>query len=306
MKRLFIQKIFYYLIRPNDFILRLMGRGFLPVPDSVYLKILYKKKFGRKLNLNDPQTFNEKLQWLKLYDRNPLYTSLVDKYLVKGYVKDALGQEVIVPTLQVWDSPEKVDFADLPKEFVLKCNHDSGGVIICKDKDSIDAEEIRNKIRAVYNKNYYLEGREWPYKNVEKKIIAEKMLIDSTETDLKDYKLMCFNGKVKCIFVCSERGSIEGLKVTFFDTEWNVMPFQRHYPKSKVSIPKPKCLEEMIIKAEKLSDNIPFVRIDFYEVDGHIYFGEYTFYPGCGFEEFTPDDADYMLGSWIELPNKRK
>lgn len=306
MKKQLIRKMIYFLKRPNEFMLRLMGRGLLPISDSMYLKILYKKKFGRKLDLNNPQTFNEKLQWLKLYDRNPLYTTLVDKYLVKSYVNSVLGQEVIVPTLQVWDSPEKIDFKNLPKEFVLKCNHDSGSVIICKDKEKIDIKEIRKKIKSVYKKNYYLEGREWPYKNVEKKIIAEKILKNSTERDLIDYKLMCFNGKVKCIFVCSERKSKGGLRVTFFDTEWNILPFERHYPKSIVSIPKPKSLNEMIIKAEKLSENIPFVRIDFYEVDGRVFFGEYTFYPGCGFEEFTPEEADYMLGSWIELPNKRK
>lgn len=277
--------------------------------DETYLKILFKLKVGYELNLENPKTFNEKLQWLKLYDRNPKYTTLVDKYKVREYVNKMIGEEYLIPLLGVWDSPEEIDFEKLPEQFVLKCNHTSGvGLSICLDKKNYDIRRAKEELRRGLKNNYYMSCREWPYKNVKRKIIAEKymedMQQDNSEDGLLDYKFMCFSGKVKCSFVCSERFSGNGLKVTFFDRNWNIMPFERKYPRSKKTIKKPQNYEKMIELAEKLAKGIPFVRIDFYEINEKIYFGEMTFYPGSGMEEFNPIEADYKLGKWLELPQK--
>lgn len=271
------------------------------IPDKKYLKILYRLNLRKKLNLNDPKTFNAKLQWLKLYDRNPVYTRLVDKIEVKKWVAEKIGEEYIIPTLGVWENPEDIDFERLPDRFVLKTNHDSGGIIICTDKNKLDKEAVRKKLEKSLKQNFYKVGREWPYKNVPRKVIAEKFIIDSTseDGDLMDYKFMCFNGEVKCSFVCSERR--KGLRVTFFDKEWNRMPFERHYPQSDKPTPQPLKYKEMVHLSEILSKDIPFVRVDFYEVDGRIYFGEMTFFPGGGFEEFNPEEWDERLGDWINL-----
>lgn len=272
-------------------------------PDKTYLSLKYKYKMGCFLNLNNPQTFNEKLQWLKLYDRKPEYTTMVDKYAVKKYVADIIGEEYIIPTLGVWNHFDEIDFDKLPNKFVLKCTHDSGGLVICKDKDKLDLKVARQKIEKPLKQNYYWSGREWPYKDVKPRIIAEPYMEDSKAHELIDYKFMCFNGKVRCSFTCSERFSKDGLKVTFFDKDWNVMPFERHYHVSKNPPKKPINYDKMIQFSEQLSKGIPFVRVDFYEINGQLYFGELTFYPGGGFEEFTPEEWDYKLGDFLKLKN---
>lgn len=287
------------------FILRDIG-FFDNMPDELYLKKVFLYKLGYPLDLQNPQTFNEKLQWLKLYDRNPEYTTMVDKYEVKKYVADKIGEQYVIPTLGVWNSFDEIDFDALPNQFVLKCTHDSGGFVICRDKSNLDIESAKDKINKSLSVNYYYRGREWPYKNVKPRIIAEQYMEDASSDELKDYKLMCFNGKVKCSFVCSERFSEDGLKVTFYDRDWNVMPFERHYPRSQCPIAKPSSYDDMVRLAEQLSKDIPFVRVDFYEVSGKIYFGELTFYPGSGFEEFEPFEWDKTLGSWIRLPIDEK
>lgn len=271
--------------------------------DKAYLKILYKYKLKKKLNIDNPKTFNEKLQWLKLYDRKPEYTKMVDKYEVKQYVKDIIGEEHIIKTLGVWNKFEDIDFNKLPNKFVLKCTHDSGSSVICTDKSKFDIEEAKKKINRYLKRKYFLNTREWPYKNVKPRILIENYMEDYKNEDLLDYKFMCFNGKVKCEFVCSERRSSEGLAVDFFDTNWNHLPFERHYRNLNKKIERPSKLEEMIELAEKLASNIPFVRVDFYEINGDIYFGELTFFPGGGFEEFNPEEYDEEMGSWLVLPN---
>ena len=271
-------------------------------PDKLFLKFKYRLMIGKKLNLKNPSTFNEKLQWLKLYDRNPSYTRMVDKVDVKEYVAEKIGQEYIIPTLGIWESADDIDFDLLPEKFVIKCNHNSGqGIYICTDKKQMDVEKVRNELRLALQSDYYLQCREWPYKDVHRRIIAEKFLEDtsSEDGDLRDYKFMCFNGIVKSVFVCTERK--KSLKVTFFDRNWKRLPFERHYPQSAKIIPQPSKFEEMVQLAEILSKDIPFVRVDFYEVNGQIYFGELTFYPGAGFEEFNPVEWDGILGSWIDI-----
>lgn len=277
------------------------------MPDKLFLKYVFHGVMGTPLNLNNPETFNAKLQWLKLYNRNPEYTMMVDKYRVREYIKEQLGEEYLIPLFGVWDDPDEIDFDALPDQFVLKCNHNSGlGMCICKDKSKLDIPKVKAKLRKGMAQDYYLTGREWPYKDVPRKIICEKYMTDESGTELKDYKFMCFVGKVKCSFVCSERFSEQGLKVTFFDNDWNVLPIERHYPRSGKPIPKPQNLEKMIRFSEQLSRGIPFVRVDFYEICGRIYFGELTFFPGNGYEEFTPETADEILGSWINLPEEKE
>lgn len=272
------------------------------LPDAVYLKLVYRARIGRPLNLNSPKGFNEKLQWLKLYDRNPLYTKLVDKAEVKPWVAERIGWEHVVPTLGVWDSFDDIDFGALPERFVLKCTHDSGGLAICRDLLTFDMAAARRKIERSLANNYFWSGREWPYKDVRPRIIAEEYLDPAGEqVGLTDYKVMCFGGQARCEFTCTGRAD-GNLHVDFFDTEWNHMPFTRHYPNADVPPEAPERLKDMVAMAERLSEGMPFVRVDFYEVAGQYYFGEMTFYPGSGMEEFDPERWDEELGSWIELP----
>lgn len=276
------------------------------LPDKQYVQLKYKLIMGRKLELQKPQTFNEKLQWLKLNDRNPSYKKMVDKYEVKKYVENIIGKDYIIPTLGIYNGFHEIDFDKLPKQFVIKCTHDSGGLILCKNKEKLDIAKAKKKIDKCMKNNYYYKHREWPYKNVKPRIIIESYLDDGINTQLNDYKIMCFNGKAKCSFVCTERDDKElGLAVTFFDLDWNKMPFERHYRSSNKKIDKPKNYQKMVELSEKLSKNIPFVRVDWYEIKGKLYFGELTFYPGAGFEEFTPEEWDYKLGEMLKLPDKK-
>lgn len=208
----------------------------------------------------------------------------------------------IIPTIGVWDRVDDIDFDSLPDQFVLKCTHDSGGLVICKDKSKLDIEAAKKKLRKCLRTDYYSTSKEWPYKNVKRRIIAEKYM-EPSDGEMVDYKIMCFNGVPRMIFTCTDR-ELGELKVTFFDTHWNEMPFTRHYPKSSKTIKRPSQLTSMLELAEKLCNEIPFVRVDFYEIDNKIYFGEMTFFPGGGFEEFDPEEWDYTLGSWIKLPEK--
>lgn len=274
------------------------------VPEKWYLKRKFKKRVGYPLNLDNPKTFNEKLQWLKLHDRNPLYTKMVDKYEAKKYVADIIGEEYIIPTLGVWEHFDDIDFDKLPNQFVLKCTHDSGSVAICTDKNTFDKKVAKKKLERGLRYNYYYAGGfEWPYKDVKPRIIAEKYMVDAERqgNELTDYKIMCFNGRVKSSFTCTGRGSSRGLHVTFYDQEWKKMPFARHYPAEQEPMPKPKNYEKMVQLAELLAAPLKFARIDFYEINGKIYFGEITFFPGNGTEEFSPEEWDYRIGEWLEL-----
>ena len=284
------------------------------IPIRWHLKIQFKKHVGYPLDLENPITFNEKLQWLKIYDRNPLYTRMVDKYEAKEYVANLIGEKYIIPTLGVWNHFDEIDFDALPNQFVLKCTHDSGSVVICRDKAIFDKEAARKKLELELGYNYFYGGGfEWPYKNVNPRIMAEQFIQEVPVTDsngesvdLTDYKLMCFNGKVKCSFTCTERHARTGLKVTFFDNNWERLPFTRHYLSSDKIIPRPINFEKMKELAEILAKNLPFARIDFYEIGEKVYFGEITLYPGCGFEEFSPRKWDERLGEWIDLPALKK
>lgn len=271
------------------------------IPDSLFLKIAYRCRLGRKLHLDNPKTFNEKLQWLKLYDRNPEYITYVDKYAVREHIRSTIGEKHLIPLVGVWNDVQSINFDTLPERCVLKCTHDSGGVIFY-DRSTSDVEHVQKQLTSALNKDFYLRGREWPYKHVERKIIAEMFLEDGQDgSRLKDYKFLCFNGNPEMLMVCSSRTAM-GLNVTFFDLDWNRLPFERHYPAAPEALPRPESLEKMIEIAKQLSAGIPFVRVDLYEIKGQIYFGELTLYPGCGFEEFSPDAWDSRLGEMLRLP----
>lgn len=298
-----LSKIKKIIKNPSALFQYMGSRGLLDwISDEIYIKILYKSIFNKSLNLKDPKTFNEKIQWLKLNDKNILYTSLVDKYEVRKYISEKIGDEYLIPLVGVWDNFESIDFDMLPEKFVLKTTHDSGGVIVCKNKKEIIKKKFSYKINKSLKRNYYDAYREWPYKNVKPRIIVEKFM-ETDNGDIKDYKFFCFNGEPKLILVCSERFSKEGLKETFFDTWWNITDIRRPGHSIDINIPKPKKLEEMLGLAKKLSVDKTFIRVDFYEVNGQVYFGELTFYPSSGFLGFEPEKYDAILGEWINIPN---
>lgn len=268
--------------------------------DKLYLKIIFKLRLGYSLDLKNPQTFNEKLQWLKLYDRNPKYIQMVDKYEVRKYISENIGEEYLIPLIGVYNRFEEINFEELPNQFVIKCTHDSGGVVICKNKSKFDIRKAKEKIKKSMKRNFYYSGREWPYKNIKPKIIIEQYMEDKKAKEFIDFKIMCFNGIPKFSFTCSERYN-DGLKVTFYNLSWEKMSFERHYPSSTKNIEKPKNYELMLELSKKLSKNIPFVRVDWYEINGKLYFGELTFYPGSGLEEFKPFSWDKKLGNLLSL-----
>lgn len=285
----------------------LSSRGFYNnLSDEKYLKKCYKVKFHKELDLENPQTFNEKLQWLKLHDRKPEYTRMVDKYEAKKYVADLIGEEYIIPTLGVWDSFDDIDFDSLPEQFVLKCTHDSGGLVICRDKSQLDKEKAKEKINKSLKRNYYLHGREWPYKDVKPRIIAEQLITElSNGEGLVEYKLFCFGGKVKMILVCKGEAHGSGRTNDFCDCELNRLPFTSLNPNSKGELVRPKELPQLIEIAETLSAGIPQLRVDTYLANGKIYFGELTFFHNSGMCTFDPEEWDEKLGGWIELPERR-
>lgn len=271
------------------------------LPDKTYLKIKYRLEMGKKLNLENPQTFNEKLQWLKVYNRKPEYTMMVDKYSVREYIKGKIGEDYLIPLLGAWEKWEDIDFGSLPNEFVLKCSHDSGSVVICRDKKIFDFMAAKKKITRKLKMNLYSWGREWVYKDVKPRIIAEKYMVDKTGQFI-DYKFMCFGGYVSCVMVCIDR-NIGDTKFYFFDKDWNLLRLNKRgkeAPKD-FTLPKPKGMDKMFEIAETLSAGLPFSRIDLYECDGKIYFGEITFFPQSGFDANLLKDTDKYFGDLIDL-----
>lgn len=281
--------------------------GFI-LPDRLYLQLIFPCKMGYRLNLNNPKTYSEKLQWLKLYNRNPLYTALVDKYSVKEYVAKIIGEEHIIPTLGLWNDAKKIDFDKLPNQFVLKTTNGGGGcgdVVICRNKSLLEKESVKNLLKKSLGQNIYRKSREWPYRNICPRIIAEEYIEDESG-ELRDYKFFCFDGTVKALFIASDRlKENEDTKFDFFDRNFNHLPFTNGHPQASEPPQKPRLFEEMILIAEKLSKGFPHVRIDLYEVGGKIYFGEMTFFHHGGLCPFDPKDWDYKFGEWLQLPAKR-
>lgn len=289
-------------------VMRALGaRRFLDwMPDKLYLRWMYYACFGKKLDLKHPVTYNEKLQWIKLYDHNPLYTQLVDKYAVRDYIAKKIGEEYLIPLLGRWDNPRQIDFDALPEQFVLKCNHDSGSVIICKDKSKFDQEKAIHHLERCLKRGTYHYGREWPYVNVKPCVIAEAYMEDAAYHELRDYKFFAFDGEVKALFIATDR--MDKSKPTafdFFDAEYHHLDLRHGHPNAEVLPQKPMNFDEMIKLAQKLSAGLPEIRVDFYEVNGKTYFGELTLFHHAGFVPFDPEKWDAMWGNWIHLPEKR-
>lgn len=279
---------------------KLMVLGFFNfLSDKHYIKLRFRLKMNKRLNLENPRTYNEKLQWLKLNDRKDEYTQMVDKYAVREYISKKIGEEYLIPLLGVWDSVDDIDFESLPNEFVLKCNHDSGGLVICKDKSKLDINEAKKKLSKAMKRDFYKFSREWPYKNVKRKIIAEKFMVDESGTELKDYKFFCFDGAVEYMFIATDRP--HDTKFDFYDMEYNHLPFKQGHPNAARDIQKPKAFDEMKKLAQELSKGIKQVRIDFYEINGKVYFGEITFFHYSGLTPFEPEEWDGKFGELINI-----
>lgn len=291
---------------PGAAVFSLAGKGYLNwMGDELFLKIVFKHMMGYPLDLKNPSTFNEKLQWLKLHDRKTVYQTYVDKYQVKEYIAEQIGEEYVIPTIGVWDRADDIDFGKLPDQFVLKCVHGSGCNVICKDKGSLDITDTKQKLDRWMHQSWYWPGREWPYRDVRPRIIAEPYLEDSSG-QLTDYKFFCFGGEVRCFKIDFDRAT--GHRANYYTPDGELMRFGETIcpPDYDRKIDMPTSLEKMIEFAKKLSEGIPFVRVDFYEVNGHILFGELTLFPASGFGRFTDTVWDYRLGEWLVLPEGEK
>lgn len=276
------------------------------IPDKMFLKMLYKANYGKKLNLKNPQGFNEKLQWLKLYARDPKYSALVDKYEVKEIMKREMGEEFVIPTYGVWDRFDDIDFDALPEQFVLKCTHDSGSVAICRDKATFDIAKAREKIENNMKKHIYWNFREWPYKNVKPRILAEAYMEDAGSTELIDYKFYCFNGVPKFLYVSQGLSKKETATISFLTLDWQFAPYERCDFRPLTVLPeKPKTFDKMVEFAEKLSAGMEFLRVDLYEINGKLYFSELTFSPCAGFMPFRNPEHDLEVGQMLKLPDRK-
>ncbi|MBD5550038.1 MAG: glycosyl transferase [Lachnospiraceae bacterium] len=303
MDYLFLQNFINDLVEKND--QRLNEKFKCILDDKEYISRQFMYYTGYWPNIDKPQTFNEKLQWLKLYDRKPEYTKMVDKYEVKKYIADLIGKEFVIPTLKIYDSSDEINFEELPEQFVLKCNHNSSiGLYICRDKSSINEKKIKRELQDGIEQDFYLHGREWPYKNVVRKIICEKYLVDGKQKELIDYKFYCFNGQPKFLYVSQGLENHKTAKISFLNLDWTFADFYRSDYEPFEEIPeKPQNYEKMIEIAKVLSKGIPFVRVDLYEVKNRIYFGELTLTPCSGMIPFMPQEADLRLGEMLELPD---
>lgn len=270
--------------------------------DELYLRALYFFRMGRFLNLNNPTLFTEKLQWIKLHDRKDIYHTMVDKYDMKKYVTNKIGDKYIIPTLGVWDKFDDIDIDLLPNKFIIKCTHDQGSYYICTDKDNFDINSCKQKIEKGLNRNHFLLTREWPYKNLKRRILAEPLLQDTTSPYLTDYKFYCFNGIPKIFYIATNRGSKEGLSEDFFDIKGNHLEIkQKGHPNNEKKVELPKNLKKMIEYAKILSQETLHLRVDFYEVNNNLYVGELTFFDGGGMFIFEPRKYDEIIGSWLDL-----
>ncbi len=272
------------------------------LPSKLYLSVLYRLNIRGKLNWESPRSFNEKLNWVKVYDRNPLYTKLADKYAVKAFIEERIGKQYVVDNYGVWDSWESIDFEKLPNQFVLKCTHDSGGAFVCRDKETFDFKSVQKRVCKNLKKNPYYATREWPYRNIHPRIIADKLLVDNTGEELRDYKFWCFNGKPTYMY-CTIKA--DEIYENFYDMDFHPVMIDHGFPRHIPEFEKPVCFEEMKQLAAVLSKEIPFVRVDFFQVDGKVYFGEFTFFDWGGTVPFG-GDWDEKIGELIKLPNKRQ
>lgn len=291
MKKLYSRIIFRLALIFVDFL-----------PDALFVKIYFKHLMGYPLNLDNPRTYNEKLQWLKIHDKRPEYTKLVDKVEAKTYVSSIVGDKYIIPTLGVWDSVGQIEWNKLPNQFVIKATNDSGGVVVCKDKNSLNINEAKKKLQNLGGRDYSKYSKEYPYKNVKKRFIAEVYIEDESGFELKDYKIFCFNGEPKFLFVATGRQNND-TRFDFYDLDFNHLPVLNGHPNAEVWPEKPINFEEMLDVAKKLSKGIPHVRVDLYNCKGKVYFGELTFFHWSGLVPFEPQEWDYKFGEYLVLPS---
>lgn len=292
----------YGLMHPKETAVYLLSKCHF-LRDEQYIAIKYFVLFGKTINLNQPKSFNEKLQWLKLYYHDPKYPALVDKLLVRDYVASIIGEQYLIPLIGVWNSVDEIDIGELPNRFVMKCTHDSSSIVICENKKQFDFEKAKQKLLKKMDRNMFWWGREWPYKNLTPKIICEEFMEDSSIGELRDYKFFCFNGNVKCYKVDFDRFTDH--HANYYDMNNRIMSVEEVVCPSKpnANIMIPSTIGEMKRLAEKLSAGMPFVRVDFYSVNNKVYFGEMTFFPAAGFGPFRPNSWDCVFGDWLELPN---
>lgn len=293
-----------YLQHPRLVLAKLLQYASPLFPDDKkYLSLLYRLKIGERLDWDNPQSYTAKLQWMKLYYRNPILSQFIDKYEVKAEVAKRIGAEHVIPTYGVWERAEAIDFDSLPERFVLKGTHDCRSVIICRDKQTFDAEGARIKLASALKRNNYGPMREWAYKSVKPRIIAEELIQDPAHPEeLTDYKFFCFDGHVKAVYVATGRNRGE-TRADYFDRDFNHLPIFSEHPHAGSAIVRPQNYEEMVRIAEMLSAGFPHVRLDLYSLgDGRIFFGEYTFYHGGGMNQFEPREWDYTIGRWFTLP----
>lgn len=276
--------------------------------DEEYLRRVFRAKLGYDLNLENPKTFNEKLQWLKLYDRRPEYTMMVDKVEVKDYVASIIGKEHIIPTLGVWEDPDDIDFDALPDQFVLKCNHNSGGALVCKEKTHFDVKAAKKSLKKQLNQNYFFEGREWPYKNVKRRILAEPIIEQLGKPGSVEYKVTCFNGELEFVTICTgvAHARFEDRFNDHYDREFNKLDWYVNYKPAPIAPKQPEKWNELIDIAERFSKGIPYLRVDMYIIEDTILFGEFTFYTWSGYMDFNPPQWNKILGDRLCLPDKHE
>ncbi|MDO4573290.1 MAG: ATP-grasp fold amidoligase family protein [Clostridia bacterium] len=295
-----------YIKNPCRVFMLLGDRGLLNwMPDEPFLRLIYRANTGKKLHLDPPVTFCEKLNWLKLYDRRDCYTQYADKLGVRDYVAETIGAEYLVPLLGVWDDPQDIDFNSLPDRFVLKATHDSGSILICRDRERFDRDATVKYFQKALRNRFYLKGRERQYEYVIPRVIAETYLDSGSDALPTDYKIYCFDGKARALYTGTDRGTDRDFKMTFYDMAWRRLPIGfQGYPMSTEDIPEPGHLDQMRHLAERLSAGIPLMRVDFYEVDGRVYFGEMTICDGSGFSPLEPPEWEERFGAWIGLPEE--
>ena len=288
-------------------------RGYLRhLPTPLFLRLYIRRVFGHSIDLKHPKTFNEKLQYLKLHDHNPLYTQLADKYAVRAYVADKIGGEYLIPLIGVWDSPDEIDFDQLPEQFVLKATHDSGSIYVCRDKKTracvckdkkiIAFEDVKKQLAEALSRNFYCTSREWPYKNIRPRIICERYIAECDGADLKDHRFFCFDGTPKAVSI--DIDTLTNHRRNFYNPQWERLPCALGYPAAPDTvIPKPENFDDMLRIAGELSKGIPHVRVDLYNIGGKIYFAELTFFHANGSQKFTPPEWDVTFGDWLSLDN---
>lgn len=298
-----IGKFFTLLVgQPTILLLLLIDRIAVLLSDEMLIKLKFRLCHGYWLDLENPKTFNEKLQWLKLHNRKSIYTDMVDKISAKQYVSNVVGADCIIPTIAIYESVDDIDWDALPNQFVIKCTHDSGGIVVCKDKSKLDVLKSKKKLEWGLCRRYYYQNREWPYKNVKPRLICEEYMEDESGYELKDYKFLCFDGEVKALFVASDRGSEhEETKFDFYDADFNHLPIINGHQNSSRLLQKPASFERMKEIASMLSKGHSHLRVDMYDINGHAYFGEMTFYHWSGFVPFEPKEWDVVFGDYIDL-----